>query len=492
MRRLPMSPIRRAALASLALASAFSAPAIAQSGVAPVAGLNPDAIDVAIRGPRTELRVATFNASLNRFNAGDLVRDLRQPGNRQAATVAEIIQRVRPDVILINEFDYDGSGEAARLFLQNYLRVGQNGAAPIDYPYAYSAPSNTGIPSGFDLNNNGTVGGADDAFGFGFFPGQFGMVVYSRYPIIEPLVRTFQNFLWKDMPNALLPDDPRTPEAADWYSADELAVFRLSSKSHWDVPIATPGGVLHFLTAHPTPPVFDGPEDRNGTRNHDEIRFFADYIDPVRSSYIYDDAGREGGLAPNALFVIAGDMNADPLDGDSVASAANLLLEHPLIDASSSLRATARSSNRRSKAARTSRTRPTPATTPRTSRTPRRATCAPTTCCRAGASRSSMRRCSGRSRPIRSSRSWACSPSPAPITAWSTSTSRSAHADRFRRLSTRRRPRAGGASRFRGYPGGTGRIDDERTALERALHLERPPTRPRDRLQCILLEARSR
>ncbi|CCH69661.1 hypothetical protein BN10_300002 [Phycicoccus elongatus Lp2] len=43
-------------------------------------------------------------------------------------------------------------------------------------PYFFTAPSNTGIPSGFDLNNNGVVGGGDDDFGFGLFPGQYGMV----------------------------------------------------------------------------------------------------------------------------------------------------------------------------------------------------------------------------------------------------------------------------------------------------------------------------
>ena len=64
----------------------------------------------------------------------------------------------------------------------------------------------------------------------------------------------------------------------DWYNADELAIFPLSSKSHWDVPIDIDGTVVHFLVSHPTPPVFDGPEDRNGTRNADEIRLWADYI----------------------------------------------------------------------------------------------------------------------------------------------------------------------------------------------------------------------
>ncbi|MDX1613693.1 MAG: endonuclease/exonuclease/phosphatase family protein [Candidatus Promineifilaceae bacterium] len=278
------------------------------------------------------VRFATFNASLNRFNAGDLITDLSTLDDPQAQAVAEIIQRTAPDVLLVNEFDYYPDGQAAELFLENYLGVSQNGAEPIVYDYYFVAPSNTGIPSGFDLDNNGSVGGPNDAFGFGFFPGQYGMAVFSRYPIDYDAVRTFQEFLWKDMPGALLPDDPDTPEPHDWYSEAELDVFRLSSKSHWDVPIIIGESTVHFLVSHPTPPVFDGPEDRNGTRNHDEIRFWADYVHPARGDYIYDDSGQQGSLAPGAYFVIAGDQNADPFDGDSLDSAALQLTEHPLIN----------------------------------------------------------------------------------------------------------------------------------------------------------------
>ena len=295
------------------------------------------------KGAPTPVRFATFNASLNRFNAGDLISDLSTPGNVQAATVAEIIQRTRPEVLLINEFDYDDQGGSndslvAQLFQENYLSVSQNGADPIDYPYRFVAPSNTGIPSGFDLDNFGGVGGPNDAFGFGFFPGQYGMAVFSMHPIDYENVRTFQLFLWKDMPGALLPDDPNTPEPADWYSPEELDVFRLSSKSHWDVPIQIDGKTVHFLTSHPTPPVFDDPPnypagvDFNGRRNYDEIRFWSDYIIPSRSGYIYDDAGNWGGLEPGAMFVIAGDQNSDPLDGDSIPGAAQQLIEHPLVN----------------------------------------------------------------------------------------------------------------------------------------------------------------
>jgi hypothetical protein len=282
--------------------------------------------------PQADVRFATFNASLNRSAAGQLVAHLSTTTNVQARNAAETLQRVRPDVVLINEFDYDAAGDALRLFQDNYLSISQNGAAPIHYAHRYAAESNTGIPSGFDLNNNGVVAGGDDAYGFGAYPGQFGMAVYSRYPIDQTGIRTFQKFLWRDMPGARLPDDPATAAPADWYSPAELGVFRLSSKSHWDLPLLVGGKVVHFLVSHPTPPVFDGAEDRNGTRNFDEIRFWADYITPGGSGYIYDDGGGTGGLKPGSLFVIAGDQNSDPLDGDSIPGSIQQLLEHPLVN----------------------------------------------------------------------------------------------------------------------------------------------------------------
>jgi len=281
-----------------------------------------------------QVRFATFNAALNRSNAGDLINELSTLDSAQAQVIAEIIQRNNPDVLLLNEFDYDADGDAIANFFKNYLQVSQNGANPVDYPYVYFAPSNTGIDSGFDLDNNGSIGGGNDALGFGNFPGQFGMVLLSKYPIVESEVRTFQNFLWKDMPGALLPDDPNTVEANDWYSAQELEVVRLSSKSHWDIPLNVNGEVVHVLASHPTPPVFDGEEDRNGRRNHDEIRFWSDYVTPGSGEYIYDDHGGTGGLAPGKRFVIMGDQNADPFDGDSTNNAINQLLDNPLINTS--------------------------------------------------------------------------------------------------------------------------------------------------------------
>ncbi len=281
------------------------------------------------RWPQT-VRFATFNASLNRLNAGDLAAELSAPGSSQPDAIAEIIQRTRPDVLLINEFDYDDGGVAVQAFHDNYLKVAHGDAEPIEYPYHFVAPSNTGIDSSRDLDKDGNFGGPGDAYGFGFFPGQYGMVVYSKFPIDLAKVRTFQNFLWKDMPKAMLPVNPDNGES--WYDEGDLEIFRLSSKSHWDVPVKIGRKTVHFLVSHPTPPVFDGAEDRNGTRNNDEIRFWADYIIPSRSRYIYDDNGRKGGLGRGAMFVIAGDQNSDPYDGDSVPGSIQQLLDHPLVN----------------------------------------------------------------------------------------------------------------------------------------------------------------
>ena len=278
---------------------------------------------------REPVRFATFNASLNRNAPGVLTADLQRaldqdPTNdsAQLRAVLGIVAMNDPDVLLINEFDTGTDGDPATV---------ARFAELADYPYFFTASSNTGIPSGFDLNNNGTIGGGDDALGFGAFPGQFGMAVFSKFPIDADAARTFQHFLWKDLPGALLPIDPAT--GALWYTPEELAVLPLSSKSHWDVPIDVGGETVHFLVSHPTPPVFDGPEDRNGTRNFDEIGFWADYVWPgARSSYIYDDEGTMGGLGAGARFVIAGDQNSDPLDGDSIPGAIQQLLDHPRVN----------------------------------------------------------------------------------------------------------------------------------------------------------------
>ena len=285
-------------------------------------------------GAPAQLRLATYNTSLYSDEEGGLIREL-QGDSAHARKIAAVLQQTRPDLVLLNEFDFDDAHRAADLFQQRYLEVAQaGGGAALKYPYRYLAPVNTGVPSGLDLDNNGSVGGkgrerGNDAWGYGLHPGQYGMLVLSRYPIDEAAVRSFQLLKWSTMPGAVRPTDPSTGKSF-WPDA-EWSQLRLSSKSHWDVPVSTPLGTIHVLASHPTPPVFDGKEKRNAARNHDELRLWKEYLDGGDKPWLCDDKGTCGGLAADARFVIVGDLNNDPADGDGRHDAILELLEHPRV-----------------------------------------------------------------------------------------------------------------------------------------------------------------
>jgi hypothetical protein len=277
-----------------------------------------------------ELRIATFNVSMEALNYIDrksnekvnpnkLTEELRK-NSQQIKNIAEIIQRTNPDIILLNEFDrVDNTTDNIHYFINNYLKKSQNNQPAVNFPYLYQGAVNTGVKINEDLNNdNKTNQLPGDAHGFGYFEGHFAMVLLSKYPLDNDNIRTFQHFKWQDMPNALKPINPETNTS--WYSDNAWKTLRLSSKSHWDIPVIVEDKIIHVLASHPTPPVFDGPEDRNGKRNHDEIRFWVDYINGDKGNYIYDDSGKKGGLAANKRFVILGDQNASITDGDAVSS----------------------------------------------------------------------------------------------------------------------------------------------------------------------------
>ena len=278
----------------------------------------------------TNLRIATFNVSMEALNYADKTeRDTvnidsneltqaLQNDHLQIRNIAEIIQRINPDIILLNEFDrVDDSASNIRYFINNYLGKSQHNQQTINYPYFYQGAVNTGVKMNSDLNQDGKSNQLPaDTHGFGYFIGHFGMVLLSKYPIDEKAIRTFQKFKWHDMPNALKPINPETNQP--WFAQETWQALRLSSKSHWDIPIKINGETIHILASHPTPPVFDGLENRNGNRNHDEIRFWFDYINAEQGAYIYDDNHHKGALEANQRFIIIGDQNASSVEGDAI------------------------------------------------------------------------------------------------------------------------------------------------------------------------------
>lgn len=209
-----------------------------------------------------------------------------------------------PDILLLQGVDYD-HGLATLGALRDWL--GESGA---DYPEIFALAPNTGLESGYDLDGDGRCCGPGDAQGYGEFFGQGGMALLSRHEIEREAIRDFSAFLWRDLPGAILPEIDGEP----FPSADARNVQRLSSVGHWVVPVRIGEARLTLLAFHAAPPVFDGPEDRNGRRNHDELIFWRHYLDGTF------------GAAPMERFVVIGDANLDPVDGDGRREALAALL----------------------------------------------------------------------------------------------------------------------------------------------------------------------
>lgn len=225
------------------------------------------------------IRIATYSPDLSRDGPGLLLRDILSGKDEQVAAAVQVIAAADADVLLLTGFDWDHDGAALSAFADLLEDAGAG------YPHRHASRPNGGMATEFDLDGDGRTGTGDDAQGFGLFSGQGGMALLSRLPLGE--VTDHSALLWRDLPGNLML--PAAPEVAE--------VQRLSSTAHWEVPVQVDGTILTLMAWSATPPVFDGPEDRNGRRNHDEAAFWLTRLPPDR-------------------FVLLGDSNLDPVDGD--------------------------------------------------------------------------------------------------------------------------------------------------------------------------------
>ncbi|CAM4214545.1 endonuclease/exonuclease/phosphatase family protein [Palleronia rufa] len=242
------------------------------------------------------VRVATFHTELSARGPGLLLAEVEKGSPRVDAVLA-MIAEAAPDILVLQGIDYDATGAALGLL-----------AKRIGLPHTFARRPNTGWATGLDLDQDGRLGDPRDAQGYGRFAGAGGMAVLSRWPILRAAAQDLSGLLWADLPGADLP--PMAEKARE--------IQRLSSVAHWVVPVDIDGRTLRILTWHATPPVFDGPQDRNGRRNRDEAAVWLRLLD-----------GELGIAPPDPPFVIAGIANLDPADGEGRRDALDALLADP-------------------------------------------------------------------------------------------------------------------------------------------------------------------
>lgn len=235
------------------------------------------------------IRFATYDTGLGRKGPGVMLRDLRAARNEQSEAALAVIAAGQADVILLMDVDWDQGSLGLDALAERLADLGQS------YPYRLSLRPNSGIPSGVDLDGDGTTHEARDALGYGWFTGDSGLVVLSRYPLGR--TRDLSDMRWSDR-----------SEAAQLLPPEARQIVPLATTAQWVVPVMLGATEITLITLSAGTPVFDGPEDRNGLRNRDELALVSE-------------------LARDAdLPLVMGRANQDPERGEGVREALSDLL----------------------------------------------------------------------------------------------------------------------------------------------------------------------
>lgn len=251
----------------------------------------------------SDIRIATYAAPFSRDGPGLLLRDILRGDDPTILAAIAVIDHIAPDILVLTDVDFDAGGAAVSALSQ---------ALAYPYPFSFTRRPNAGLQTGLDLDGDGFIGDARDALGYGRFIGDGGMAVLSRFPIQNDKVIDLSHILWRDVLGATLPHD----DGALFPVPAVFDTLPVSSTAHWIIPVEINGAVISLLAFDATPPVFDGPEDFNGLRNHDELLVWERVLD-----------GEMGDVPRNPILI--GNANIDPFDGDGLQGSIRRILQHP-------------------------------------------------------------------------------------------------------------------------------------------------------------------
>ena len=219
-----------------------------------------------------------------------MLRALTTRPEDETEAILAVIARADADILVLGDVDWDHTHTGLTALQAKLAGLGRS------YPHMWFPKPVSGQPSGFDLDGDGRLGEREDNLGYGRFTGDNGVALLSRLPLRNG--RTHHDILWASRGDltGLVPDGA-------------AAILPLTSAAMWEVEVAG----LTLIGFANTAPTFDGPEDRNGVRNKDQLAFLAERAQKVH------------------LPVLLGRTNLDPFDGDGARGAIQALLNHPTL-----------------------------------------------------------------------------------------------------------------------------------------------------------------
>lgn len=256
--------------------------------------------------------------------------------NEQINTAAKIIRNLGPDLLSINEMQYDlpdvptpglpGTGQNMKRLIERTRLEGRD-------TWSFNlAQANTGNRAkkkqdgSYATDPNGP-GSADlaDVISFGTFPGQYSTGFGTRLSIEARAVYT--DLKWKDWDASLqlgsltLPNGQPAPETME-----------LFDKNFNDTTVLLEGRTAHFITFHTVPAFgFGGSADLNIARNKSQLEFLAWYLtgqcEPSNEQSAVKSCQTDiRPLAENTPFIAVGDLNVDWSTSDGGAAVLKSLL----------------------------------------------------------------------------------------------------------------------------------------------------------------------
>lgn len=263
-------------------------------------------------GAADGLRVMVYDLGTASRGPGIALRDIER-GTARYTAIATMIARHPPDILMLTGIDHDRDGQTLGAFSRLLERHG------IGLPHRYAGPQNQGMQTGADLDGDGATGGPDDALGYARFPGADGMALLSRFPLDTDAVRSWTRLPWAAVPGGGPPTDAG---GGAFFPGQWQARLPLAARGLWLVPVRTPCGRIDVLFGYGPPPIYDGPEDRNGRRAGAHARFWRQLIE---GAALPDDAGARAPISGHT-FVLGGNFGIDPARGDGDRAAMQALL----------------------------------------------------------------------------------------------------------------------------------------------------------------------
>lgn len=228
-----------------------------------------------------------------------MLRDIQRGKDAQLIALAEILQSVRPDVLVLTKVDFDAELQTAKA-LQSFL----------NFEYSFALPPNSMTPSALDLDGDGKSG---DRFTWVRYAGEGAMLLLSQHPILPHF--HLNDLLWKDVPEALM---PIRADATPFPSPAAQEVMPIVGQGLWVVQIGERTEDSFTLVAFQNQtPVFDGPEDMNGLRSSAQLGLLSKVMDGTYGAF------------PDQRFALIGNSNLDPNRGQGDREAMRALLRDP-------------------------------------------------------------------------------------------------------------------------------------------------------------------